>query len=742
VTDEPRDSRWFLRERVHAGLRPLGRQSAELPEGRPVNPLIKGRLQQALQARFAPILTPRRSCEALAAPLAALEAGDQQRVLEAVELVARSDLELAFAFAGRAPEALVLLEPADFDAWITELMSAFDCRGLGAGIAAVEALPEFARRRRARRRGVGFEEVAGTLRALVLGLGGRALELRSAEPVYTDTESVFLPALIDTLPAREDCLALYKAMTVYLWAQTWFGTWRPAVLERLASHPAGASAVPAFAALEHERLSACLARELPGVHQRLRRLQAVAEPPFRTSDAWRELAAPLAAADADALASCDRIAAALVTGLPAPACYQGEMRPGQVQAVLEARLARERARLQVALGKLAMEQAGAGAPDADQAPAWRNAGRRFTLAGAQAGRESRNVQLELDGAPLTLPGEVQGVLASIRQDLGEVPQDYLAAAGSRDYAAGGADAPPTPEYQALFDEAGAYRYPEWDHSRGRFRPDYCTLRESEVEPVYDRFPEQTLARYGAGLKSIRRSFEALITEARVERRQRHGDDIDLDAVVEARADLAVGHELPAGLYTQLRDHERSLAALFMVDMSGSTKGWVNEAERESLLLLCEALDKLQDRYAIYGFSGRTHKRCEVYRIKRFDEPYGEVVRGRISGIRPKGYTRMGAAIRHLTGILAGEPARTRLLVTLSDGKPEDYRSYRGRYGIEDTRHALLEGRLAGVHAFCITIDKDAGDYLPHMYGPANYALVDDVARLPVKVADIYRKLTS
>lgn len=43
----------------------------------------------------------------------------------------------------------------------------------------------------------------------------------------------------------------------------------------------------------------------------------------------------------------------------------------------------------------------------------------------------------------------------------------------------------------------------------------------------------------------------------------------------------------------------------MIDMSGSTKGWINDAERESLVLLCEALEKLGDRYAIYGFSGMT-----------------------------------------------------------------------------------------------------------------------------------------
>ena len=109
----------------------------------------------------------------------------------------------------------------------------------------------------------------------------------------------------------------------------------------------------------------------------------------------------------------------------------------------------------------------------------------------------------------------------------------------------------------------------------------------------------------------------------------------------------------------------------MVDMSGSKMGWINDADRESLVLWCEALEILGDRYAIYGFSGMTRKRCELYRIKRFDEPYNDDVRARVAGIQPRDYTRMGVTIRHLTKLLNGIEARTKLLVTLSDGKPDD-----------------------------------------------------------------------
>jgi nitric oxide reductase NorD protein len=177
-------------------------------------------------------------------------------------------------------------------------------------------------------------------------------------------------------------------------------------------------------------------------------------------------------------------------------------------------------------------------------------------------------------------------------------------------------------------------------------------------------------------------------------------------------------------------------------MSGSTKGWINDVERETLLLLSEALETLGDRYAIYGFSGMTRKKCELFRIKRFDEDYGADVQGRISAIRPRDYTRMGFAVRHATHLLGQVDARRRLLIVISDGKPDDYSDrYRGPYGIEDTRRALQQAVQAGVRPFCITVDKEARDYLPQLYGSAHFTVVDDVARLPYKVGEVYRRLT-
>lgn len=333
---------------------------------------------------------------------------------------------------------------------------------------------------------------------------------------------------------------------------------------------------------------------------------------------------------------------------------------------------------------------------------------------------------------------MQNLLDSITQDLGHIPDAYLVPAGQGAYRPGpepgGADRDPSAA-------PGQFVYDEWDYLRNQMRRHSCTLFEREVHPQHDAFVSNTLHKYRGLLKHLHRTFEALRGEDRRLKRQPYGDGIDIDAVVQDYADCRAGLDCDERLFTDRLKVDRDIAVMFLVDMSGSTKGWINDVEREALVLLCEALERLGDRYAIHGFSGFTHKRCELYRVKQLDEPYSDAVQARIAGIRPQDYTRMGVAIRHLTRLFANVEARTKLLLTLSDGRPDDQDGYRGPYGIEDTRHALLEARYQGVHPYCITIDDEALDYLPHMFGAANFSVVSEVRSLPYKVSDIYRRIT-
>jgi nitric oxide reductase NorD protein len=285
-------------------------------------------------------------------------------------------------------------------------------------------------------------------------------------------------------------------------------------------------------------------------------------------------------------------------------------------------------------------------------------------------------------------------------------------------------------------------YDEWDFKRSGYRKGWCSLFEHDVHPLEEPFVERTLGKYGGSVIILRKKFELLRDEVRTLRRQKEGEEIDIDAAVEALADHRAGLPPREDVFCRLHRDERNIATLFLLDMSGSTKGWINTAEKEALVLMCEALESLRDRYAIYGFSGVTRVRCDFYRIKGFDEQYSSEVKSRIAGILPKDYTRMGPAIRHATNILDAVEARTKLMITLSDGKPEDYDAYKGHHGIEDTRMALGEAGQRGIHSFCITIDREAHEYLPHLYGDVNYTFIDDVKKLPARITDIYTRITT
>ena len=212
--------------------------------------------------------------------------------------------------------------------------------------------------------------------------------------------------------------------------------------------------------------------------------------------------------------------------------------------------------------------------------------------------------------------------------------------------------------------------------------------------------------------------------------------------MESLSDIQAGRPPSDRLFIRLARDQRDIAVYFLVDMSNSTAGWVGKSIKESLILICEAMEVLNDRYGIYGFSGMRRLRCEVFPVKRLDEPYSATVRQRISAIGPREYTRMAPAIRHMTSLFSSVDAKIRLLIILSDGKPEDYDDYKGSYAIEDTRHALLEAKAKGVHPFCITIDRQAHEYMDHMYGEVNYIFIDKVKQLPARMSEIYRALTS
>ena len=694
-----------------------------------IEPLTVAELDDKLDALLNPVLSSRRTAAPLAGAIATLTRASQDFTLRWVEVIARTNYEMAYQFAAAAPEALALLDNASAEAWIIHAMDSYDREGLHHGSQVFKTFSSYVARAGSEH-AVTFEEIAPVLTHFVCGLSGRHLKIDTAPVAWTDTETLYLPPRMAAGATRAQNFLICKMMVTLLWAQSRYGTFNTDLGAAVAHHADPARALEWLNYLETIRLEAQLARVLPGLARDLAQLRDGAV----DSDARY---APLRAASACVQDSIALLHTLPLAGVAPRHAWMGQLRPPDAAAVRAARLAREKNELQAALAALLDEQVSSRDSGAE-GDAESTAGVEVEVTTDAEGEIS--AQLRLGGEPLAAPDHVRHLLDSIVQDLRDIPDDYLVpAAGAEDPNDAGdtaAGAGAQPDERALY-------YNEWDHQRRHYRKNWCALREWDVPPGDREFVTNTLKKYAPQVAQLKRSFEMLRGEDRLLKRMKQGDDIDLDAVIAGYADMRSGRELSDRLFIQRHNAERNLAVMFMVDMSGSTKGWINEAEREALVLLAEALEVLGDRYAIYGFSGITRKRCEIFRVKRFDEPYSDAVKQRIAGIVPQDYTRMGVAIRHLTALLEDVDARTKLFVTLSDGKPDDYSdNYRGDYGIEDTRQALLEAHRAGIKPFCITIDHEARDYLPHMYGAVNWTMVDDVSRLPLKVADIYRRLTT
>jgi nitric oxide reductase NorD protein len=292
---------------------------------------------------------------------------------------------------------------------------------------------------------------------------------------------------------------------------------------------------------------------------------------------------------------------------------------------------------------------------------------------------------------------------------------------------------------------GGIVYPEWDCEAGSYRRPGARVRIAATAPGDGDWARHVLQAHGAVVRRLREEFERLRARRLRLTQQRDGEELDLAACVRALVDLRTGHAVSDRLYAAVRPARRELSILLLVDISGSTSelvsgGRIIDVEKVALLLASEAFDALGDRYAILTFSGRTAQQVRMRVVKDFGERNGDEVRGRVAALQPEGYTRMGAAIRHASALLARQGARHRLLLILSDGKPNDDDQYIGHYAIEDTRQAVAEARAAGIFPFCLTVDVKAAGYLPRIFGVTGHMILHHPEHLPLALLKVVRGL--
>ena len=292
-------------------------------------------------------------------------------------------------------------------------------------------------------------------------------------------------------------------------------------------------------------------------------------------------------------------------------------------------------------------------------------------------------------------------------------------------------------------------YPEWDYRIRAYRLRGTVVREHPLEPGNGAWADAALRRHSTLVRQVRRQFAALRPQRTRLRRQRDGTDLDMDAWVETWADRRAGVAESTSedrLYVMDRAARRSLAIALLIDVSASTDSWVVDTrrvidiEKEALLVVGEALGLLGDRSAVYAFSGEGPGGVRIHVAREFGDPGGAELARRIERLEPDGYTRVGAAIRHASARLAAEPAHRRLLLILTDGRPNDVDHYEGRYGIEDTRQAVREAACDGILVFGLTVDRTAPAYLTAMFGPGRAALLRRAEHLPATLVEVLRRL--
>lgn len=300
------------------------------------------------------------------------------------------------------------------------------------------------------------------------------------------------------------------------------------------------------------------------------------------------------------------------------------------------------------------------------------------------------------------------------------------------------------EHDAIADK---HTYPEWDYRKKIYYNDHCRVLAGMAPELEEGMVWQPDKAARRRIRAVKRQFEALRPRREKFLRQIDGTEIDMDALIRARCDFAANGEDSSCIFTNTRETARDLSVSVLVDISRSSESWIDgrqviEISREALMALAIGLTASGDDNAIYSFSSLKRQRVNVSTLKSFDEPLGPRVFSRIGALRPGFYTRLGAAIRHVGADLTKTATTKKLLLVLTDGKPNDLDHYEGRYGIEDTAMAVREVRRSGSAVFGITIDKKAQSYFPYIFGRNAHFITSKASDLTRALPLMYRHLVT
>lgn len=791
---------------------------------RSVHHSVRSHLMRVLAAAAGPATEALQQVLPVAAALVRdVPSAERTRALARAAEVAEAFPRGSIALLRSLPQAYEQAPPAAIEHWITRgLDLARTNADAGEAYFACESRTSL-KVLHASSTAAAIADVQGTLRKYIQMLSGGSCSIRATSTLQLRPEleefplenEVALPMQVDRFSNYEDNVRLYRLIAAQVAGRRLFGTYdarRPddagkSLFEYLHEEGRPANLDELFRLTEGVRVAARLEREFPGLGRERRELaEALLDRLAPSSQGSQNstldivLLWLLAERGLDALPAWIRTVAAVIgpcvmpLTLPTSSVDDSLEIAEQLAGELAGRglgtaasefddLAFERLAADSVYDMLVDDDALRGPSGAD------GSGEADPLAPPEEAVElPRKLELDAEetdasGGAAMSPEELQQLLASgvdlrVRQSsggesdglglyisdlIGKVPRDALdeiqrvLGEGTRS----GKIAPR--RWLERQSEGATFYYDEWDYHIQDYRQRWCRLLEVAVGSDSGEFFQQALADYAALIPDIRRQFQRIRPETyRTVRGLEHGEDFDLNAVVDARIERRARRSPSDRLYVARQREERDVATLFLIDLSASTDEpfetcrpsaasgaghkprRIIDVTKEALVVMAEALEEIGDAYAIYGFSGHGRKNVEFYLVKSFNEALSGTVRGRIGALEPKRSTRMGAALRHAAEKMAAVSARSRHIILLSDGFPQDFDYGQDRrsniYGLRDTTVALREAEANGIVPFCITVDKAGHDYLREMCDESRYLVIDDIASLPAELPKVYQKV--
>lgn len=287
-------------------------------------------------------------------------------------------------------------------------------------------------------------------------------------------------------------------------------------------------------------------------------------------------------------------------------------------------------------------------------------------------------------------------------------------------------------------------YDEWNYKDRSYKENFCKVYPKTQLKTDSTFYKKTLNDNRSTLMGLRKMLTTVNNKYQQQRRQSQGEELDIDAITDLFVDVKSGHTPSENIYLSKRKKEKDLSILLLLDISLSSDGYaagnrVIDVEKQVSILFGEILNEFNIDFSIDCFYSKTRNHSSYLTLKGFDENW-DTAKYKVGAIEPSGYTRIGAALRHSGALLDKRDTKNKWVILISDGKPNDYDKYEGKYGINDVKQALRELNERQINSYALAIEAQAKYYLPQMFGQNHYQILTNPVELLQSLVKLYEKI--